>query len=445
MRHWDEIVALKQRIGIDDTFRPVILHPLRPEVMTEKHRITSISFENMTPQDEKFLRQKFHLKVRSQETGVRSQEHDSIDAKLQQQITTSMRMDLFYQTAECQLVPDGDDVRVVIVAGNRKSVQFHAGFRFDSEEYAAVQLGLDIPLKTAIPVNTEITLRLGKRMMARGEITAHPRSFTRPKLTYTFYRNDIDVYVEGDRDWNIRYNQSQAELTPINFDLRHFNLQLGVRWDYMNYRNKLGSETSTQVELENEHFFSYRARLKFNTEDSWNFPTRGARFNAEYAYLTDNFAKLDGQTGMSDVSANWRMSFTMGNRFTLQPMIYGRLLFGDVVPPVFGNTIGGDWFGHYIEQQMPFAGVGYMEYVEKQFVAAQLQAQERIGRKIYVLLRVAAAQKSQELKELFDYRTMLGVQGAVYYNTMFGPAGITVGYSNRTKSPHFYLNLGYEF
>ena len=434
MRHWDEIVALKQRIGIDDTFRPVILHPIRPEVMTEKHRVIDITFENMTPQDEKFLRQKFHLN-----------RTDSIDAKLQQELTTSMRMDLFYQTADCRLNFNPEGVRVVLSAGNRKSVQFHAGFRFDSEEYAAVQLGLDIPLKTAIPMNTEITLRLGKRMMARGEITAHPRSFTRPKFTYTFYRNDIDVYVEGDRDWNIRYNQSQAELTPINFDLRHFNLQLGVRWDYMHYRSKLGSETSTQVTLENEHFFSYRARLKFNTEDSWNFPTRGARFNAEYAYLTDNFAKLDGQTGMSDVSANWRMSFTMGNRFTLQPMVYGRLLFGNVVPPVFGNTIGGDWFGHYVEQQMPFAGVGNMEYVEKQFVAAQLQAQERIGTKAYILLRVAAAQKARELKELFDYRTLLGVQGAFFYNTMFGPVGATVGYSNRTKEPYFYLNLGYEF
>ena len=434
MRHLDEIVALKQRIGIDDTFRPVILHPIRPEVMTEKHRIIDITFENMTPQDEKFLRQKFHLN-----------RTDSIDAKLQQELTTSMRMDLFYQTADCRLNFNPEGVRVVLSAGNRKSVQFHAGFRFDSEEYAAVQLGLDIPLKTAIPMNTEITLRLGKRMMARGEITAHPRSFTRPKFTYSFYRNDIDVYVEGDRDWNIRYNQSQAELTPINFDLRHFNLQLGVRWDYMHYRSKLGSETSTQVTLENEHFFSYRARLRFNTEDSWNFPTRGARFNAEYAYLTDNFAKLDGQTGMSDVSANWRMSFTMGNRFTLQPMVYGRLLFGNVVPPVFGNTIGGDWFGHYVEQQMPFAGVGNMEYVEKQFVAAQLQAQERIGTKAYILLRVAAAQKARELKELFDYRTLLGVQGAFFYNTMFGPVGATVGYSNRTKEPYFYLNLGYEF
>jgi NTE family protein len=49
------------------------------------------------------------------------------------------------------------------------------------------------------------------------------------------------------------------------------------------------------------------------------------------------------------------------------------------------------------------------------------------------------------LKELFDYRTLLGVQGAFFYNTMFGPVGATVGYSNRTKEPYFYLNLGYEF
>jgi NTE family protein len=161
--------------------------------------------------------------------------------------------------------------------------------------------------------------------------------------------------------------------------------------------------------------------------------------------MTDNFAQLDGKAGMSDVRANWRKSFTFGSRFTLQPMFYGRLLLGANVPTGFENTVGGEWFGHYVEQQMPFAGVGNMEYVEKQFVAAQLQAQERIGTKAYILLRVAAAQKARELKELFDYRTLLGVQGAFFYNTMFGPVGATVGYSNRTKEPYFYLNLGYEF
>ena len=434
MRHWDDIIALKRQIGIDETFRPVILQPLRPQVMTEKQRVTSYTFENMTPQAERFLQQKFHLN-----------KTDSIDAQLEQEITTSMRIDLFYQTAECRLVPEGDGVRVILSAGNRKSVQLHAGVRYDMEEYAAVQLGLDIPLRTAVPVNTDITLRLGRRLMARGEITVHPRSFTRPTFSYTFRRNDVDIYTEGKLDYNIRYNQFQAEFLPFNFNFRHFNLQMGLRWDYLHYRDKLGSATSKQVTLENEHFYSYRARLNYNSEDSWYFPTRGARFNAEYAYLTDNFAQLDKNAGMSEVSADWRMSFTIGSRFTIQPMLYGRMLFGSVIPAVFGNTVGGEWFGHYVEQQMPFAGIGNMEYVSHHFLAAQLQAQERIGNNSYVLLRLAAAQQADKTKELLDHSTLLGVQATYYYNTIVGPVGASLGYSNRTKKPYFYLNLGYEF
>jgi len=434
MSHWDDIMALKKQIGVDESFRPALLHPLRPERLTEKQHVVGYTFENMTPQAEQFLSQKFHL-----------QKNDSIDVRLEQQLTTSMRVDLFYQTAECRLVPEGDGVRVVLSAGERKTMQLHAGVRYDTEEYAAVQLGLDIPLKTATPINTDIILRLGKRLMARGELTFHPRSFTRPTLSYTFRRNDVDVYSKGDRDYNIHYNQFQAEFTPFNFDLRNFNLQIGVRWDYMHYRNKLGSATSQLISLENEHFYSYRARINYRSEDNWYFPTRGARFKAEYAYLTDNFTKLDGKAGMSEVSANWRYSFTFGDRFTLQPMIYGRLLFGAVVPPVFGNLIGGEWFGHYLGQQMPFAGIGNMEYVDHQFVAAQLQAQLRVGGSHYFLLRLAGAQEAHKFKELPDHKPMLGVQAGYYYHTLFGPLGATLGYSGHTKKPYFFLNLGYEF
>jgi NTE family protein len=438
MRNWDNIIALKQRIGIDDSFRPNILHPLRPQVMTEKQRVISYSFENMTPQAERFLKQKFNL------TATNGKE-SYIDASLMQQLTTSMRVDLFYQTAECRLIPEGDGVRVILSAGNRKSVQLHAGVRYDNEEYASLQLGLDIPLKTAVPLNTDIVLRLGKRLMVRGDLTVHPRSFTRPTLSYCFHRNDVDIYSKGDLDYNIRYNQFQAEFTPINFDLRHFNLQLGVRWDYMHYRDKLGSERVMQVKLNNEHFYSYRARAEYNSEDDWNFPTCGSRFKAEYAYLTDNFTQLSDKPGMSDVSANWRFTHTIGNRFALQPMIYGRLLFGSVIAPGFANTVGGDWFGHYVEQQMPFAGIGNMEYVANQFVAVQLQARERIASNNYVQLRLAVAQQSDHISSLFDTSTMLGGQIAYYYNTLFGPVGATLGYSNRTKTPYFFLNLGYEF
>ena len=433
-RHWDELHALKKRIGIDDSFRPTILHPLRPEVMTEKQPVAGCEFENMTPQDERFLTRKFHL-----------DKLDSIHAALEQEITTSMRVDLFYQTAECQLIPKDSSYIVRLIAGSSKTSQFHAGVRYDTEEYAAVQMGLDIPLKTSLPINTDITLRLGKRMMVRGELTIHPSNFTRPSFSYSFRRNDVDVYTKGRRDYNILYNQFQAELTPINFDLRHFTLEMGLRWDFMHYRNKLGSEWSRQVTLENEHFYSYRAKLNYNSEDNWYFPRRGSRFKAEYAYLTDDFANLKGKPGMSEVNANWRKSFSLNTRFTLQPMLYGRLLFGSVIPPVFGNTIGGDWFGHYVEQQMPFAGIGNMEYMEHQFVAAQLQAQQRMGASHYVLIRLATAQQAYQPDRLLDGRPLLGAQVSYYYDTLFGPTGGSVGYSNHTKRMYFYLNLGFEF
>ena len=40
---------------------------------------------------------------------------------------------------------------------------------------------------------------------------------------------------------------------------------------------------------------------------------------------------------------------------------------------------------------------------------------------------------------------LFGVQAAYYYDTMFGPAGITIGYSNRTEKPYVFLNLGFVF
>ncbi len=434
MSHWDDIIALKKRIGVSEDYRPKPMQPLRPEVLTERRYVKEFAFENLPPNAIRFLKQKFHLdKV------------DSIDTKLEQELVSSIRIDLFYNTAECRLEPDGNGVRVVLSAGDRKSMQLSAGFRFDTEEYVALQLGLEIPLKTSMPINAEITGRLGKRMMAGASLTAHPTNFTRPTLSFNFFYNDIDVYLYGDRDFNFLFNQWQAEFTPLNFDWRNFNVKLGLRWDYMHYRSQLGLVEQRGKELSDEHFWSYRFQMTYNNEDNWNFPTRGTRFKAAAVYYTDNFVELNKKPGLSELNGNLRSSFTIGDRFTLQPMVYGRLLFGSETPAILSNFVGGDWFGHYQEQQMPFAGIGNLEYMEDQFVAAQLQAQQRIGSNNYVLLRIAAAQEAEKIKEIFKSRTLLGGQVAYFYNSMFGPAGATLGYSNVTKSVYFYVNLGFIF
>ena len=439
-RHWDDLMALKQLLGPDA--EPKHLSPLRPTVMTDKVHLVGCRFENMTPQDERFLEQKFHLS-----------RLDSIDTKGEEMITTSMRVDLFFQTATSRLVEEGDGYRLVLTAGNRKTSQLNLGFRFDTEEMVALQLNANLPLKQTMYFSSDITLRLGKRVLAGGEIMYHPHGLrlTRPTFSYYYRHSDIDIYSEGERSYTVLYNHHQASIEPLNFSIRNFNFRIGLRWDYYHFSNHLSTNEALGLYVENDHYFSYRASVNFNSENDWHFPSRGARFQAGYAYITTNFYQmsiLDGglvDRGVGDLSASWRKSFALSESFTFRPMLYGRLLFGPYIPYVFTNLIGGDNFGHYVEQQLPFAGLGHLEAADDQFAAIQLQAQQRIGRSHYVLLKVAAAQDADELEDLFKAKTMLGAQLAYYYNSMFGPLGGTIGYSNRTKTPYFYINLGYEF
>ena len=436
MRHWNDLLALRQKIGLDEDFRPTPISPRRSTVVTEKVCVSGIVFENMTEQDERFLKGKFHL-----------DRLDSIDVKGEEQLTTSMRMDLFYQTATSRLVEGADGYQLVLTAGNRKFSQVNIGFRFDNEEIVAMQLNANLPLKKTLYFSSDLTLRLGKRILAGGEVMIHPPSlrFSRPVLSYYFRHHDIGVYYAGDREYNILYNQHQVNFDPLNFSFHNFDIRAGIRWDYFHFGDMLQSETSRYVHFDNGHYVSYRASLNFDSEDNWYFPTRGARFKAAYAYITDNFASIDGKAGLSDVSASWRQSFLIGERFALQPMLYGRMLFGAVLPQIFGNIVGGDTFGHYVENQIPFIGLGNVEYAERHFAALQLQAQQRLGKSHYILLRGAVAQHASQLEDLLQEKSLLGVQAAYYYDTIFGPLGASLCYSNRTKTPYLYINLGYVF
>ena len=436
MRHWDDLLALKKRIGISPNFRPVRLNPLRPSVMTDRVHITSCTFENMTPQDEDFLKAKFHLN-----------RLDSITTREEEEITTSMRTDLFYQTATSRLVEEKDGYRLVLTAGNRKTSQVNLGFRFDTEEMVALQVNANLPLKKTLFVSSDITLRLGKRVMAGGELIFHPRAlrFTRPVISYYYRHNDIDVYHEGEREYSIVYNMHQTLVEPVNISIRNFDFKAGLRWDYYRFGTNLKSNLSRQVNFENGHYFVYQAQMEFNSEDHWFFPTRGGRFVARYAYITDNFAQLNGRIGISDVSASWRKSFPLGERFTLEHLFYGRLLFGTDIPHIYGNIIGGTHFGHYVEEQMPFAGLGHMEYAERHFIGIQMQGRQRMGKNHHLCLLASVAQHAPEIKDIMQTKTLIGGQLAYYYDSMFGPLGASVSYCGRTKTPYFYINLGYEF
>ena len=196
---------------------------------------------------------------------------------------------------------------------------------------------------------------------------------------------------------------------------------------------------------EHEHFIRYFAKVDYNNENNWCFPTRGTKFFARYGYYTDNFIKLNDKIGLHEMSAMLRANFPLGKRLTLQPMLYGRLVHYDDTPYLLCNIIGGEWFGHYMDQQLPFAGVGNIELQWDKLIAAQMQAQYAVTSNNYILLRLAAARNGDTYREFFKKKAMLGSSLSYYYDSPIGPIGLSLGYSNVTEKLYYYLNIGYVF
>lgn len=317
------------------------------------------------------------------------------------------------------------------------------GVRFDTEEMVALQLNATLtPRNSAWNIGT--TLRLGKRILARADLMYKPLKTGSMTFSYIFRHDDINFYEHGDRAFNITYNQHTIDLAPINFNIRNFMLAFGARFDDYIY-NEVLSKYSHQPESKNELLLSYYASLKYNSENTWLFPSRGARFEAYFRYNTDNFVEYNGHSGFSELSSSWRIAIPLSQRFTLQPMLYGRMVFGREYPLCRANVIGGNAFSHYLEQQIPFAGTGYAEFAAQRALALQLGAYERIARNNYIALYLSALRACEKLSSLFDTCPKIGAQLGYCYTSMFGPLGASVGWSTLTHSPYFNVSLGFSF
>lgn len=437
MKHWDELMELKQIIGLPQDYMPenITTKGIEP---VNSYKLAGIRFINMTTKDENFIRSKFKLS-----------EGMIINVEKAEQIVASIRLDLFYDDVFYSFEPHANGHILELQTGKRRTAQINIGARFDTEEMAAIQVNATAPLLTSVPLNAEATLRLGKRIKVRAEMTFHPKQFAKFGIAYEYARNDVDIYTEGVKTLNNTYGYHTANITVMNFNIRNFNFILNAQWDYY-YRGTLMTgirliDNGRLEQLQSNHFYSYHAITSYNSENDWYFPTRGSRFKAEYAYYTDNMVKYNNHAGFSIVDAFWRTSFSINHRLSIQPLLYGRLIFGKDMPYILGNIVGGNFFGHYIKQQIPFAGMGNIELFDNHFLAIQLRTQERLFDNVFILAKVGVAKHEDKLRHILDSKLMLGAQIGAYMKTIAGPVGADLGWNNHTKSFNFYINLGYEF
>jgi NTE family protein len=439
MKHWDELLALKKRLGMTDDIMAQSIDKNNMEAVDKEINVSKFMFANMSERDEKFLRLKFNLT-----------DSMGINRETAEQILTSLNQDLFYYDMSYKYEKVGDGSYIMTFdAGRKKTAQVNLGARFDTEEMAALQINAEMPLHTSSPFNFDVTIRLGKRIKTGLEMVFYPISTSKVKLAYEYNNIDINVYEKGKRSYNNVFGHHLADLTFLDFNVRNFNVKIDAQWNYYHHGDLLSirkhNDDTGTVTINNAHFYSYHAVVRYDSENDWYFPTRGVHMNAGFGYYTDNLVGYKSHEGFSIADASWRMSFPVTENFSLQPMCYGRFLFGQDIPYIMKNLLGGNFFGHYMSQQMPFAGIGNVEIIDNQFLALQMRAQEHLFKGIYLVGKVGVAQYSDKLDGLLNGNTLWGLQVGGYYKSILGPLGANIGWSNRTENPFFYINLGYEF
>ena len=291
----------------------------------------------------------------------------------------------------------------------------------------------------------DLTLRLGKRTMGRLAWNMIPKPHRKIGLSYEIWHEDIDLYQGKHRSDAIKFIYQKANATLFAFDALNLNVDLGIAWEHYHHYDVLNSAYSVIEFLKNEYYFNYHASAQYNSEDHWYFTHTGMRAEALYAYYTDNFAQWKDHAGFSEVSARWRMTMPLTGTTHLQPMIYGRMLFGKDIPATAMNMLGGNRGGIYYAQQLPFSGFGHCHVMDKNVLVAGLKVQQRLFKEHYIMVKGHVAQQNNKLGDIFDGKPIWGAQIGYAYNSILGPLGGSLSWSNFTKQVSIYINLGFEF
>ena len=432
---WNSLLALKKKIGISDNYVPKRHGPYSSLSNVRTIYVTDISFSGVEADDKKWLMKKCNLK-----------ENSNITTQQIEQALYQLRGSQSYSSASYTLTDTPEGYHLNFLLQTKYEKRINLGIRFDSVEIASLLINGTADLKTHIPSRLSLTGRLGKQYAARIDYTLEPMQQRNFNFSYMFQYNDINIYEEGERAYNTTYKYHLAEFGFSDVWYKNFRFGLGFRFEYYKYKDFLFKKPEfIGLDVESEHFLSYFAQVHYNTYDKGYFPSKGSDFKAAYSLYTDNMAQYNEQAPFSALSASWASVIPATRRFSIIPSIYGRVLIGKGIPYPLKNAIGGEVYGFYIPQQLPFAGVTNMELMENSIIITSLKFRQRMGSIHYLTLTGNYGLTDRHFFEILIGNQLFGISAGYGMDSVFGPLEISLGYSNQTDKGSCFVNLGYYF
>ena len=210
----------------------------------------------------------------------------------------------------------------IAVSASREN-KLNIGFRFDTEELAALQVNTDFYLGKQKKTQIDLTARLGKRTMARVGYNYQWGTGWQAGLNYQFNYKDINIYNEGKRTLDLTFTHQQFQAGAAK-DWNKVQVGAGISFQHYNYHDLLSLEPVDAVMFRNESLFSYFVGLLYNSLNGRSIPTKGMSWSVNYNLYTDNLFQYKDNNPISALSAHWMGCFTPSRNFTVIPSVNGR-------------------------------------------------------------------------------------------------------------------------
>ena len=349
-----------------------------------------------------------------------------------------------YNYVYYELRGEKEPYRLRLICKRGPMHQFGLGVRMDSMDLVSILLNVGLNTNAMSGHSLDLTARVSTNPYAELHYAYNAPVFATFNARAFFRYTNSNRFISGtDNRYNISFLQGTQELFISNMRWSNMDLKLGLQNQFH----------SVLYVLSNGDIGDYPAVLKdypgaflsgrVETLDNGYFPTKGV----SAGFRGDLFTRAiyAGEPALFGIaSADFTVPVTFG-RFSIIPQGGMRLIFGDEIPIQYANVIGGDLWGKYIDQQIPFVGLTNSAFTRNCLAIARLDARVRLWKNHYVSLMGNVGYDFAGLNELMDGEFVGGAGLSYAYNSIFGPLKLQVHWSNLTQRVGAYLSLGYNF
>lgn len=431
--HMPELLAIKAEI-FGDTANTTVpkMQPCTSWNSQDSIWISQIHFEGIPKSDVHWFKKKIRIK-----------DNSIITVKdINQTLYTIEGLDLF-SSVTYRL--SGSNPAILTFITQKKALnQINVGFRFDTESMASILLNTTFSQKLMKGSEVSATAKLDKNPYLALEYKLGPGLMNRAGISYEIGYHNFNLYQRKQRIDNLYFLWQTAEVKYIG-SFHNLELQSGLEWNYFGYSNEVYDSQYNPFPIHPGSFANYFLTLNAASFDNMYYPQYGWTGYVQAKIITDNFLGYHGKSPVASLHFEFKTVIPLGQKFAFLPSISGRGVWGDEIPSIYLNYMGGDMSGRYLPQQIAFMGINNIQLFENIVAVGKLSMRYQFRKKHYAFVSGNFGKSASKIAS-FIHGPNIWSAGAKYsYNSPIGPISGEIAYSNWVKAVTVYANLGYYF